>query len=189
MSPYRLILLSMATAASVKHIAWSVYLSGEEMPPAPAGMIGGFNSAINSINTLLFVCAATSPAYGRGEGPSSSGWPGAPVVVGGTLFITGMFIETVSEVQRKLFKRSQEGADRPYAGGLFGLSRHPNYLGYTMWRTGFALSAGGWIWAACTVGAFVWDFNRRAIPVLEEYCHNKVQSSLLHAFQGIQSSG
>jgi len=49
------------------------------------------------------------------------------------------------------------------------LSRHINYFGYTLWRTGYALAAGGWTWGAVTASFFVYDFNFRAIPVLQHY--------------------
>jgi protein-S-isoprenylcysteine O-methyltransferase Ste14 len=62
-----------------------------------------------------------------------------------------------------------------YAGAaLFGLSRHINYFGYTVWRTGFALASGSWILAALSASWFTFDFVARGIPVLDEYCSKRV---------------
>jgi steroid 5-alpha reductase family enzyme len=61
-----------------------------------------------------------------------------------------------------------------YDGGLFGLSRHINYFGYTLWRTGYALAAGGWTWGAVTGSILAYDFNFRAIPVLQHYLEENV---------------
>merc|ERR1711939_296917 len=60
-----------------------------------------------------------------------------------------------------------------YAVGLFGLSRHVNYLGYTMWRTGYAMAAGGWTWGATVAAIFTYDFTQRGIPVLQHYLEEK----------------
>ena len=64
-----------------------------------------------------------------------------------------------------------------YSGGLFGLSRHINYFGYTLWRSGYALAAGGWIWGSIVAGFFTYDFTQRAIPVLTEYMEERVSSA------------
>lgn len=75
------------------------------------------------------------------------------------LVVAGLLIEVLSEEQRKVFKAKSENKGklcdegalcksretrmdltaRDFTG-LFGLVRHPNYLGYTIWRTGLALS-------------------------------------------------
>lgn len=180
-TPYRLILLSMAGSAALKHIYWKLVVAQEETLPKAAVVIGVFNGVLDSINSLLFVCALTSPAFGRGEGPDWSGWPGAPLLVGGSLFTTGLILETVSETQRKNFKQSDDGKGLPYTGGLFGLSRHINYFGYMLWRGGWALAAGGWIWGGTVAGFFAYDFLNRAIPELDQYCSSRVcqRSSLL----------
>lgn len=86
-----------------------------------------------------------------------------------------MFIETVSEIQRK----SARKPGLPYTKGLWSLSRHPNYLGYTLWRTGYAIAAGGWIWGLASGALFSWDFVTRGIPVLEDYCETKVCYSFI----------
>jgi len=179
LSPYRLILLGMSIGSSLKQIFWQTYIANEEMPVSTAVMVGAFNTVCNSLNTLMFICSATSVAYGRGEGPNWEGWPGTPLVVGGSMFVAGMLTETVSEVQRKIFKDKPENKGRVYTGGLFGLARHINYGGYTIWRAGFALASAGWIWAAVVGAFFAYDFATRGIPVLDEYCGNRVSKICL----------
>lgn len=44
-----------------------------------------------------------------------------------------------------------------------------------MWRTGYALAGGGWIWGATTAAFFVYDFTQRGIPVLQHYLEEKVR--------------
>jgi len=78
-------------------------------------------------------------------------------------------LEFGSEIQRQVFKKDRKNKGKVYDGGLFSLSRHINYFGYTLWRTGYALAAGGWTWGAVTASFFVYDFNFRAIPVLQHY--------------------
>lgn len=90
--------------------------------------------------------------------------------IGAAMFVIGILVEPIAEVQRKQFKDDPKNQGKPYAGGLFGLARSINYGAYTIWRAGFALAAGGPVWAAVVGGFFFWDFSTRAIPVMEEYC-------------------
>lgn len=74
------------------------------------------------------------------------------------LFTLGGLLETFSEIQRAIFKFNRDNSmflsclssalilvfteGKLYTGGLFRLCQHPNYLGYTMWRTGLAFLSG-----------------------------------------------
>lgn len=51
------------------------------------------------------------------------------------------------------------------------------FFGYTLWRTGYAIAAGGWTWGAVTASFFVYDFNFRGIPVLQHYLEERVSLS------------
>jgi len=138
MSPYRLALFGMACTASLKQIIWKLFVAEDAMGAAQSTGVSLINTAFNTINSLLFICSATSPAYGRGEGPNWSGWPGPQLTVGAGLFGIGLLFETVSEIQRAATKSKPENQGKPYTKGLWAISRHPNYLGYTLWRTGYA---------------------------------------------------
>jgi protein-S-isoprenylcysteine O-methyltransferase Ste14 len=168
LSPYRLILLAMSVGTSAKHIYWLLGLSEEELPPGPAAAISTSQSVANSIDTLLFTCAATSASL-------SGDFPQTPLLVGGSLYVAGMVVEIVAELQRKKFKKDPKNAGKVCTGGLWSVARHVNYTGYLLWRTGFACAAAGW-----GIGAFVFalhaaDFNQRAIPKLDQYCAEKVR--------------
>lgn len=168
LSPYRLILLAMATGTCVKQVWWLVGTSEETFGPGPALVVGGYNMAVNSVNDLLFTTAAFSASLSGGET-----FPQPPLVVGGVLYVLGMVVEVVSEWQRARFKSDPENKGRPYTQGLFRYARHVNYTGYSLWRAGYALAAGGWGWG---LAAFAWqfsDFAMRAVPVLNEYCEKR----------------
>lgn len=181
LSPYRIILLSMATGSSIKHIIWKAFIGEENMSPKFAGFVGVFNTVFNTLNSLFFVTRALSPADGRGEGPHWPGWPGARLTAGVGLFIAGITIEMAAELQRKAFKKKVGNEGKPHTNGLFGLVKHPNYTGYTIWRAGYAIAAGGWIWGALQAGFFGYDFATRAAPTLNEYCEQRVSQIALVA--------
>jgi len=171
LSPYRLILLAMATGSAVKQNYWLLGVSNEEMPPASSVLVSVFNTLCNSVNNLLFVCAATSASV-NGEH-----FPQTPLLVGSAMYAVGIVTETVAEVQRMRFKKDPANKGKVYRGGLFGTARHVNYGGYTLWRAGYALAAGGWTWGAVVLAWFTFDFSRRGIPVLSHYCEERVSSS------------
>lgn len=168
LSPYRSILLGMSVTSMLKQNFWVLFIGREEMSAQPAALVGVLNAVFNSLNSLFFVCAQTSASV-NGEH-----FPQTPLLVGCALFGTGIFLEWVSEVQRSAFKSKPENQGKLYAGGLFSLSRHINYFGYTLWRAGYALAAGGWVWGGLVGGLFAYDFTNRAIPVLQKYSEEKV---------------
>lgn len=164
LSPYRLVLLAMAAGSAIKQNYWLLSISQEVFPISSAFEVSIFNTVFNSLNSALFVCSLTSASM-NGEH-----FPQTPLIVGSILYSIGILTETFSEWQRKKFKQSPSSKGQVYEGGLFGLARHINYGGYTLWRTGYALAAGGWIWGAIVGSFFAWNFASNSIPELDSYC-------------------
>lgn len=163
LTPFQTILFAMTVAASAKQIFWLVATSKETMPVSNAVMICAFNLLNNALNILAFSLAAVNPTY-------ALPWS---MYVGAALFGLGILAEPIAEVQRRNFKDDPRNQGKPYSGGLFGLARSVNYGAYTIWRTGFALAAGGPVWAALVGSFFLWDFASRAVPTMEEYCSKR----------------
>jgi protein-S-isoprenylcysteine O-methyltransferase Ste14 len=169
LSPYRLILLAMATGSCLKQIYWLVGTSEEKFGPGAAVAVAGYNMTFNTLNHLLFTTTAFSASLSGNET-----FPQTPLIVGSIMYVVGILTEAVAEYQRMRFKRNPKNKGKPYTGGLWQYARHINYTGYSLWRAGYSLAAGGWIWGAA---AFAWqytDFVMRAVPVLNEYCEKKV---------------
>lgn len=174
LSPYRLIILGMSAGSAVKQVLWQAFVSEQEMQVSTATMVCVVSTIFNATNTLMFLGAHTSAAYGRGQGPYWFGWPGARLTVGSCLFVVGILTELISEIQRKAFRNDPKNNGKPYTRGLFGAARHINYAGYNTWRTGFAIAASGWTWGACTFAFFFYDFISRGVPLLDAYCEQEV---------------
>ena len=169
LSPYRSILLAMSTACMVKQNFTTLAIQQEEMTPIFGAQVGAFNAICNSINSLLFIASQTSASV-NGEH-----FPQSPLILGSTLFASGLFIETFSEIQRALWKRDPANKGKVYDQGLFGLSRHINYFGYTLWRTGYSMAAGGFTWSAVTAGFFAFTFIKMSIPEIQGYLEKRVR--------------
>ena len=163
LSPYQSVLLAMSAGSAIKQIYWLLFLSFEPMYPFNSIFIAGFNTMSNSLNTLLFT--ANLP-YMLQQYPEQ-------IYIGAGLYFVGILIETVAEIQRRSFKDDPRNKGKPYSGGLFSLARSINYGGYTLWRGGFALAAGGSIWGAFIAFGMAYDFATRAIPVMDEYCSGR----------------
>lgn len=163
LTPFQTLLFLMSCAATTKQIFWILYTSKEVMPAGGAAIIAAFNLINNVLNILLFTLAGMNPTY-------PTPWS---MYAGLALFTLGILVEPIAEVQRKSFKDDPKNEGKPYAGGLFGLARSINYGAYTVWRTGFALAAGGPVWAGVVAAFFLWDFSTRAIPTMEEYCQGR----------------
>jgi protein-S-isoprenylcysteine O-methyltransferase Ste14 len=166
LSPYRLILLAMAVGSAVKQNIWVTALAGEPMNVKNAILVGAFNTVFNAFNNYAFITTATSASR---EGD----FPQAPLIVGSALYTIGILTELIAEIQRKGFKADPKNKGKAYTGGLWAWARHINYGGYTLWRAGYAMSGGGWIWGAIVGAFFFADFSTRAVPILNEYCEKR----------------
>ncbi|KAL0563757.1 hypothetical protein V5O48_018305 [Marasmius crinis-equi] len=163
----------MSVGAVVKQVAWVTRISQENMSASQSLGVGLFNLVSNSLNTLIFTAAATSPI----TLPADEWDLTSPQLLAGTaLFASGIALEWISEEQRKEFKDDPKNLGKVYSKGLFGWARHINYGGYMLWRTGFALAAGGWKWGAINAAFFGLSFEYSGIPELDEYCTNRYQA-------------
>ncbi|KAF5364515.1 hypothetical protein D9757_011343 [Collybiopsis confluens] len=169
LSPQRAILFGMAVGSFVKQSHWVTSISQEPLSPTSSGLVGIVNTIYNSLNTLFFTNAATSVLSYASVGWDETRLP-VQTVVGVAMYIFGMGLEWVSEMQRLKFKKDPKHKGQLYTGGLFGLARHINYGGYVLWRAGFAVAAAGWVWGTIVGGWLVYDFTKRAIPELDVYC-------------------
>lgn len=170
-----LIILAMAAGSAVKQIYWQLGVSNETMEVKPAILVGVFNTVFNSTNSILALTSASSYLIPSFLTSTDNATNLSPIFIFGTIAYTiGILSETFSEIQRKNFKADPKNAGKPFTGGLFSLARHINYGSYTIWRSGYALAAGGWIPATLVAAFFGYDFANRGVPMLDEYCSKRV---------------
>ncbi|RDW81276.1 uncharacterized protein DSM5745_04833 [Aspergillus mulundensis] len=176
LTPYYTLVTLLSLGSSIKQIGTMLFISEQETPVPSAIAVAGFNTIFNSANTLLSVWSLTSQVPAETEVPLS---PGEFVLLNPLLslgvgaYILGILTETVSEVQRTLFKKDPANKGKPYGGGLFSLATNINYGGYTIWRAGYALICGGAAPAVVTFSFFFWDFATRGVPVLDGYLEDR----------------
>jgi protein-S-isoprenylcysteine O-methyltransferase Ste14 len=166
----RLILLGMSAGSFLRQAYWILAVCREPLTMPAAVMIGGYNAFMNSLNSLLLICAATSATrYSPFPGTTLS----APIVVGVVMFALGISLEVVSEAQRQSFKSKPENKGKVMKTGLWSWARHINYGGYSIWRGAYCLAGSGWI-GGLLMGLFLaLDFTTRAVVVLDEYCSKR----------------
>ncbi|KXS94626.1 hypothetical protein AC578_2235 [Pseudocercospora eumusae] len=167
LSPYRTIILAMSVGSMLKQNYWVTAINQERMLPSFGLQVGVFNFVADTLNTLFFVCAQTS-ASANGEH-----FPQTPLIAGSLLYGAGIFVEWLSEQQRHNWKKKEENRGQVYMGGLWSLSRHINYFGYTVWRAGYAIAAGGFIWGATVAALSAFQFTQNSIPELQRYMEYK----------------
>ncbi|KAK3687434.1 hypothetical protein B0T22DRAFT_478754 [Podospora appendiculata] len=167
----RLILLAMATGSTLKQIFWLTCTSKEEFPPRAAATVSAYNTFVNSLASMLLISTATSAALSTPlvTIPGTSLSVSLPTAVGAAMYAVGMALETVPEIQRRRFKDAPENRGRICDAGPWGWARHINYGGYTIWRTGYAVAAGGWTAGAVVAAWHLWTFAFRSIGLMDEY--------------------
>ena len=80
---------------------------------------------------LLCVLSAVSSKTGVGSGFTF--WLGL------TLFVAGFSLEVIADLQKSNFKKIESNKDKFITSGLWGKSRHPNYLGELILWIGIAV--------------------------------------------------
>ncbi|KAI1614808.1 hypothetical protein EDD37DRAFT_407017 [Exophiala viscosa] len=163
MTPYQTLLWAFSIGSAAKHILWITALANEPVSPSAGVAISLFNTACNTLNTLVFDLAGENPTF----------FPPWSMYVGSALYVTGILAETISEIQRKWFKDDPRNEGKVYAGGLSSLVRHASYFGYTLWRTGYAIASGGPLWGSVVAAFFISNFVNRSIPALDNYMGKK----------------
>ncbi|KAI1816972.1 hypothetical protein GGS20DRAFT_575185 [Poronia punctata] len=184
LNPTGLILLFMSAGSAAKQIYWLLFTSEESFPPKTACAVSFYNSAVNSLNSLLFLWLATTSLRSAPRlsftAPSSLD-PAAhthfmlplSTIVGTLCYIAGLTIEALAERQRSCFKARPENKGKVCKVGLWSWARHINYFGYSLWRGGYAMVASGWI-GGLAMGLWQgYDLSQRAVNVLDGYCGNK----------------
>lgn len=175
LSPYHALVFGLAVGSSAKQIYWKLFVGDTVMPATFASIVSIYNTTLNSFNTLLALWAVTSQQPSDQSALVAFLISAPPALQAGiSLYAVGLFTEWYCEVQRKSFKSDPETQGKPYSGGLFGLARNVNYGGYTLWRSGYSLVCGGWIWAGLMGSWLAGDFIGRAIPSMDAYCEKRV---------------
>lgn len=176
LSPYHTLILALATGSSLKQNYWKLFIGKEAMPPSFALSVGVYNTVMNSLNTIFALWTLTSQQPGN-QSAFLNTMTSAPLAlqVGLLLYATGLFTEWFSEIQRANFKSNPKNEGKPYSDGLFGFARNINYGGCTLWRTGYAMICGGWIWGAVMASWHMGYFLKSAVPCMEAYCEKRVR--------------
>ena len=159
--PKGTVLVAMAAGCALKQIINMAFILETKMPASGVVMICIYNTVLNSLAGLSSLIYPPSNELG------------ALQYVGISMFTVGLLTELISELQRKSFKDNPANKGKLYTGGLFSLARHINYGGYTLWRTGIALTSGNYWLAALQFTWHMVDFTKRGAPELGDYCNKK----------------
>mmetsp|Transcript_7411 Transcript_7411/g.11556 ORF Transcript_7411/g.11556 Transcript_7411/m.11556 type:complete len:119 (+) Transcript_7411:2-358(+) len=81
-----------------------------------------------------------------------------------SLYVTGSFIATWSELQRKWFKQDPNNKGKLYTHGLFRISRHPNCFGDLLLTSGWWGFTGNYSATAIMAGIQLLNFCNTVIP-------------------------
>jgi steroid 5-alpha reductase family enzyme len=130
---------------------------------------GGAVQVTTQVN-FLDVLHAIIFVYTAARNPT---WSGDVVRWTPPVFLLGIILHVVADHSKYLFRRDRRNDGKVFSSGVWRLVRHPNYLGFTIWRVAFATAAGGWAFGALLLAGFMYLFADTAVPVCEEYMAKK----------------
>ncbi|XP_071957290.1 uncharacterized protein [Antedon mediterranea] len=93
--------------------------------------------------------------------------------IGWSIWLIGFLMETISDIQKTIFKKNPDNAGKFINTGLWSISRHPNYFGEIVLWIGLWLSASSvmtdWDYFSVLSPIFVWLLISKisGIPILE----------------------
>ncbi|KAJ7054764.1 hypothetical protein C8F01DRAFT_1162859 [Mycena amicta] len=106
-----------SSAASMRHAYWILFTNTYDWKPTGALGVVGYNTLLNTVNTLVTVNALTSsPLPILGEFKDCIGWK---QWAGVALFATGIAIEMVAEATRRAFKKNPQNKGKIDDTGLW----------------------------------------------------------------------
>ncbi|WP_371804893.1 DUF1295 domain-containing protein [Candidatus Lokiarchaeum ossiferum] len=126
-----------------------------------------------SFTTAAALATLTTPKLDYGI------WDWITMILGVLLWILGFYFEALADHQKKKFREDSANQGKFIHGGLWSISRHPNYFGeITLWF-GVAIIAlptlQGWRWFALISPLFVLLLLTKisGVPLLENYADKK----------------
>ncbi|KAF7321063.1 S5A-REDUCTASE domain-containing protein [Mycena chlorophos] len=162
--PIPTLLTGMYAVASLRHAYWVLVTNTYHWEAGGALGVVAFNSVMNLYNTLVATNALTSSSLPLlGTFTDCIGWK---QWAGLGIFGAGILLEMAAEEARRAFKKDERNKGKICNVGPWGMVRHPNYLGYLLWRVGITLATGS-LPATIIMGAFqAMAFIRGGIPDL-----------------------
>ncbi|KAJ7194018.1 hypothetical protein GGX14DRAFT_476765 [Mycena pura] len=167
LGPVPTLLTGMYAVAGLRQAYWALFTNTYNWTPGTSLMIAAYNAAVDAVCTLVAVNALTSAPYPIfGDFVDCIGWK---QWAGLALFATGISMELLAEASRKRFKKDPKNKGKIDDTGLWSVVRHPNYLGYTLWRAGIALTTGSLGTTAALTAFTVFGFLMGGIPDISSY--------------------
>ncbi|KAF3928194.1 hypothetical protein AA313_de0206305 [Arthrobotrys entomopaga] len=158
------LLLAMPAYAVFKHIYWSWFLMREPLTAQFVIFATFGDMAFEALTSYISTIAPSIPIpY----------WSPSLLIPGAILDFTGITAELLSETQRAAWKKDGKNEGKVYTGGLWGWVRNPSYTCNVVFSFGYALAAGGPLYAVAYSGVYVCNFVFNAVPGLEGYMRGK----------------
>ncbi|KAJ7153514.1 hypothetical protein C8R43DRAFT_1235475 [Mycena crocata] len=171
LGPIPTLLTGMYAVAGLRHGYWILSTNNYNWPAGSALGVVLYNNVLSTINTLVAVNALTSarlPIFGSFT--ECIGWK---QWAGLALFSAGIAMEIIAEESRKRFKKDLKNTGKIDDTGLWSFVRHPNYLGYTLWRAGITLTTGSLAATGVLTVFQIIGFYFGGIPEITSYMSEK----------------
>jgi protein-S-isoprenylcysteine O-methyltransferase Ste14 len=123
----------------------------------------GWNEVFSVAPWILTIVVVLGFAAGTDPAPL-----GIAAIFAIALFLFGSWMNTWAEFTRHRWKQRPENRGRLYTGGLFRISRHPNYLGDLISFSGLCVLSGRWFTAVIPV-IMLAGFVFANIPILDAH--------------------
>ncbi|PVH79944.1 hypothetical protein DL98DRAFT_515827 [Cadophora sp. DSE1049] len=166
LQPYPAIIFLGGTLPTFSFIAYTALWRRERFPMTGQGGSLQVTTQVNLVDIVHSILFAYLASKNPTWSPTLFRWMPVP-------FIFGLILHVWSDHSKYLFRKDARNKGKVYMGGPWSVVRHPNFLGFTIWRTAFATAAGGWAFGGSMFLGFIYLFYVTSIPILEGYMKGK----------------
>jgi protein-S-isoprenylcysteine O-methyltransferase Ste14 len=162
LSPVSTIIWLGSVLPTLSFTAYNLLWRGEKLPLTGQGGAVQITTQVNitdAFHGLIFIYTAVrNPTW------SPRVFAFTPII-----FLLGFALHVAADHSKYLFRKDRSNRGKVLRSGVWGVVRHPNFLGFTIWRVAFAVAVGGWGFGALLAVGFGALFWGTSIPILEAY--------------------
>lgn len=162
LSPDAVLIFLYGTLPSFLFVAYNLLWRREKLPLTGQGGSLQITTQVNLTDILHVIIYIYTASLNPTWSPTLLSYTALP-------FLIGLTLHAVSDHQKYLFRKEERNQGKVLRSGVWAFVRHPNFLGFTIWRVAFAAAVGGLGLGLVLAVGFVWLFKMTSFPILERY--------------------
>ena len=166
LAPYPTMVFIAMMLSNIQFIGYATTFRQEMLPLQGPGSSAELSTVLYVFDTIQLLLFTYGAVYNPSWSETLFEWSWIP-------FLFGFTLQFSSDLTKWLFKRDPRNKGKVLTSGLWGIVRHPNYVGITIWRPAMAFATGGGIFGVLITIMFSYISGSMGRPALEAHMEKK----------------